>query len=416
MAETVEIKVPDIGDFDEVDVIEVLVKAGDTVEKEDSLITLESDKATMEVPAPFAGTIKDIKVGVGDKVSEGTVIATAEAAGEAAKQETPEEGADETPAQSEQPEAERAERPTPRSAGDAPSDADCDVVVIGAGPGGYTAAFRAADLGLKTVLVERYPDLGGVCLNVGCIPSKALLHAAALLNEADHFAENGIEFGKPKVHLEKLSAWKSKVVKRLTGGLGGLAKQRKVQVIQGKATFKGPFELSIEGDDGSKTLSFKHCIIAAGSRPAVPPGIDMDDPRMMDSTDALKLEEVPKRLLVIGGGIIGLEMATVYAALGSKITVVEMMDRLMVGADADLVKPLRKLIDKRYENIYLKTKVTEIKATKKQLTAHFEGGDAPAKAEFDRVLVSVGRRPNSDLLNLEAAGLKANDRGLHRGG
>ncbi|MBA1146772.1 dihydrolipoyl dehydrogenase [Ectothiorhodospiraceae bacterium WFHF3C12] len=422
MTDIQEIKVPDIGDFDEVDIIEVLVKPGDTVNVEDSLITLESDKATMEVPSPVAGTIKEVKVSVGDKVAEGSVICTAEvgeAAGGATESEEPEAdkpaaepaGTEDRPSES-PPEPERpptaAGAPEPEQV-TAPESADCDVVVIGAGPGGYTAAFRAADLGLKTMLVERYPNLGGVCLNVGCIPSKALLHAAKVIDEANHFAEQGITFGKPQIDLGKLGGWKDKVVGKLTGGLKSMAKQRKVEVAQGKATFVSPHELDIEHEGERRRVTFRNCIIAAGSRAAVPPGFDMSDPRMMDSTDALKLEEVPERLLVVGGGIIGLEMATVYEGLGSKITVVEMLDRLMAGADADIVRAYQKRIKKRYENIYLNGKVTGIKANKKTLTVSFEGKDTPETDRFDRVLVAVGRRPNTDLLNLEAAGVQLDD-------
>jgi len=412
MAEAKEVRVPDIGDFDAVDIIEVLVAEGDTVEAEQSLITLESDKATMEVPAPFAGTVKQLKVKVGEKVAEGDLILMAEpaegAAGSAEEAPKPEPGkaAPEKPAAAEKP---AAERPAPAKSGPAPADADCDVVVLGAGPGGYTAAFRAADLGLKTILIERYPSLGGVCLNVGCIPSKALLHAGKIIDEAEFFADNGIKFGKPKIDLKKLGSWKDSVVGKLTGGLKGLAKQRKVEVVHGRAGFVDDHHLKVAGDDGERTISFRHCIIAAGSRPAAPPGFDLDHPRIMDSTDALKLEEVPKRLLVVGGGIIGLEMASVYHALGSEITVVEMLDRVMAGADPDIVKPFRKIIDRRYANVYLKSKVTKIEPGEKSVTVHFEGEKTPEKDTFDRVLVSVGRRPNTDLINIEATGVELDD-------
>jgi len=413
MTDIQEIKVPDIGDFDEVDVIEVLVKTGDAVNAEDSLITLESDKATMEVPSPFAGTIKEVKVSVGDKVAEGSVICTAEveaASGKQAEREAPtsesrEPKADSAGAERDQPAA-PATAPPPVEAPQAPQNVDCDVVVIGAGPGGYTAAFRAADLGLKTMLVERYPDLGGVCLNVGCIPSKALLHAAKVIDEANQFAAQGVTFGKPAIDLDKLGTWKNKVVTKLTGGLKSMARQRKVEVVQGSATFVSPHELDVEHDGEHRRVAFRHCIIAAGSRAAVPPGFDMSDPRMMDSTDALALDEIPERLLVVGGGIIGLEMATVYEGLGSKITVVEMLDRLMAGADRDIVRIYQKRVGKRYENIYLNSKVTDIKANKKTVTVSFEGEQSPESERFDRVLVAVGRRPNTDLLNLEAAGVQ----------
>ncbi|MEX0732508.1 MAG: dihydrolipoyl dehydrogenase [Aquisalimonadaceae bacterium] len=285
------------------------------------------------------------------------------------------------------------------------------MVVIGAGPGGYTAAFRAADLGLKTVLVERYETLGGVCLNVGCIPSKALLHVSHIVDTAEQFANHGVVFGKPKIELPKLRDWKDTVIGKLTGGLASMAKQRKVEVITGNAQFSGRNALTVEGKNGKRTINFKHAIIAAGSRVVTPPGMDLDDPRVMDSTDALKLEEIPKRMLVIGGGIIGLEMATVYEALGTRITVVELMDRIMVGADKDIVRPYEKRIRKRYENVFLNAKVTGMEAQKKGIKVSFEGKDVPTTETFDRVLVAVGRRPNGDLINAEAAGLEL-DRGF----
>jgi len=308
-----------------------------------------------------------------------------------------------------------AAKPSPAARPQAPADVDCDVVVIGAGPGGYTAAFRAADLGLKTILVERHASLGGVCLNVGCIPSKALLHAAKVLDEVEAFKEHGISFGKPKIDPRKLEQWKAGVVRRLTGGLATMAKQRKVETVQGSAKFASPYELTVElADGGTRGIKFKNCIIAAGSRVVAPPGFDLRHPRLMDSTDALLLEEIPKRLLVVGGGIIGLEMATVYDALGAKITIVEMLDRLMAGADADMVRPLRKRIDARYEAIYLKTRVAELKPDDKGVTVRFEGEGAPAEDRFDRVLVAVGRRPNGDRLGLEAAGVAVDERGFIR--
>ncbi len=412
---TKEIKVPDIGDFDEVDVIEVLVSEGDTIEPEHSLITLESDKAAMEVPAPEAGKITRVMVKVGDKVAEGKAIIEIEPAGAGATGDKPAEqttGKSEQPREKQQPEAPGGKPgPAAASPGPAPSDTDCDVVVIGAGPGGYTAAFRASDLGLRTILVERYDNLGGVCLNVGCIPSKALLHVGHILDTAEQFKDHGIVFGKPRIDLDKLRDWKNKVVGKLTGGLAGMARQRKVETVFGKAGFTGPHTLEVDGKDGKRSISFKHAIVAAGSRPVVPSGMDLDDPRVMDSTDALKLEEIPKRLLVVGGGIIGLEMATVYEALGSKVTVVELMDRIMLGADKDLVRPYEKRIRARYENIFLNTRVTGMEALKKGIKVSFEGKDAPDNDTFDRVLLSVGRRPNGDLINAEAAGL-ALDRGF----
>jgi len=415
MSEAKEIRVPDIGDFDAVEIIEVLVSPGDTIEAEASLITLESDKATMEVPAPFDGTIESLNVSVGDKVAEGDVIGTAqpaEAAAEAKAEAEPAESAPESetaatpsaPAAPEQPAAS-----APPSA--APAETDCDVLVIGAGPGGYSAAFRAADLGLRTILIERYESLGGVCLNVGCIPSKALLHAAKVIDEAEFFADHGIQFGKPEINLEKLESWKSSVVGKLTGGLVGLAKQRQVEVVTGAAQFIDDHQVRVATADGERTIRFNNGIIAAGSRPIAPPGFDLDHPRIMDSTDALKLEEVPKRMLVVGGGIIGLEMASVYHALGSEITVVELADRLMAGADPDIVKPFRKIIDKRYANIFLNTKVAGLEADDDGVTVKLEGDKAPAQDRFDRVLVSVGRRPNTDQLNIEATGVKLHDNG-----
>ncbi len=395
------IKVPDIGDFDAVDVIEVLVSEGDSIEPEQSLITLESDKATMEVPAPEGGTIGRLLVKVGDKVSEGTPILELQASGggpvsEEAKAEPPDK---EEPSKAER----RSAQTIP---GDAAVDSDCDVVVIGAGPGGYTAAFRAADLGLQTILVERYETLGGVCLNVGCIPSKALLHVGHVMEMAAQFGNHGIVFGKPKIELDKLRNWKNSVVGKLTGGLAGMAKQRKVERVTGTATFVGPHEITVDCKDGKRAVRFRHAIIAAGSRAAFPPGMDLDDSRVMDSTDALELEDIPGRLLVVGGGIIGLEMATVYEALGSKITVVELLDRIMAGADKDIVRPFEKRIRKRYENLFLQARVTAMEAQKKGIKVSFEGKDVPDTDTFDRVLVSVGRRPNGDLLNAEAAGLE----------
>ncbi|MDY7096148.1 MAG: dihydrolipoyl dehydrogenase [Acidobacteriota bacterium] len=443
MSKIIEVKVPDIGDFDSVDIIEVLVSPGDRVEAEDSLITLESDKASMEVPSPRAGTVKDVKVEAGGQAAEGTVILTLEVdeavAGDSAASAEAEPGADEDAAEKAPEEAnEKApqeQRPQSKAetgqANDEPEDqgegADirADVVVLGSGPGGYSAAFRAADLGLDVVLVERYESLGGVCLNVGCIPSKALLHAAKVIDEARSFADHGITFGEPKIELDPLREWKDSVVHRLTSGLDGLAKRRKVQVVHGEGRFTQPHRLTVtrsskngdgdgdgDGENETQEIYFRHAIIAAGSRVVELPFIPTDDERIMDSTGALELAEVPQRLLVLGGGIIGLEMATVYEALGSKITVVELMDSLIPGCDKDLVKPLHKRIAKRYENIYLKTKVTAVEAKKKGIEVTFEGDDAPEKDTFDRVLVAVGRRPNGDLVEAELAGVEVNDRGF----
>ena len=410
MTQVVEIKIPDIGDFKDVPVIEVLVAPGDKVEKETSLITLETDKASLEVPAPQAGVVQDIKVKVGDKVSEGTVILTlaaTEQSTEAARPQTtsaaPEKNAPSAPATA---------TPAAPTQSVTPSDMHADVVVLGAGPGGYTAAFRAADLGKKVILIERYSSLGGVCLNVGCIPSKALLHAAKVITDADEAASHGIVFGKVQVDLDKLRGWKESVIAKLTKGLKALAKQRKVEVVHGNGKFVTDHSIQVETTEGSKTISFEHCIIAAGSSVTRIPGFPYDDPRLIDSTGALALTDVPRRMLIIGGGIIGLEMATVYAALGSKISVVEWMDQLIPGADADLVKPLHRRISKRYEAIYLKTKVTKIEATEAGLTATFEGDKAPPPQTYDRILLAVGRRPNGREIGAEAIGIQVNERGF----
>jgi len=424
MADTIELKVPDIGDFDEVTVIEVLVAPGDSVSLEQSLVTLESDKATMEVPASQAGTIQEVRVKVGDKVSEGTVLVLLTPSAEQPPDTTPQQKTVE-PIQAGQPRGgEMAQEPAaaeqtpvaaPAGASHEGIDADCDVVVIGAGPGGYTAAFRAADLGLKTVLIERYATLGGVCLNVGCIPSKALLHAAKVIDEAAAFREHGIAFGQPDIDPGKLNAWKDSVVERLTNGLATLAKQRKVEVIQGTARFASPHRLDIQQASGdSRSLRFHHCIVAAGSQVIAPPGFDLQHPRLLDSTDALTLDEIPKRLLVIGGGIIGLEMATVYEALGSRITVVELQDRLIPGVDRDMVRPLQKRIESRYEAVYLNTRVNELRPDDAGVTAFFEGDSAPAEERYDQVLIAIGRKPSTDHLKLDAAGIQLDEHGYIR--
>ena len=405
---TTEVKVPDIGNYTNIPVIEVLVKAGDTVAKDQGLVTLESDKATMEVPSTVAGVIRELKVKLGDEVSEGTVVAVIETAGAAAA----------TTSEAIKPAAvpAPATAPPPVSAPAATSgrkaDIECQLVVLGAGPGGYTAAFRAADLGQNTVLIERYAALGGVCLNVGCIPSKALLHAARVIDEASHAADIGIEFGAPKIDIAKLRGFKEKVVAQLTGGLAGMSKQRKVTVVQGAGKFVSPHEIEVEGKDGKKLVRFEKAIIAAGSQAVKLPGFPWDDPRMMDSTDALLLGEVPKKLLVVGGGIIGLEMACVYDALGSEVTVVELLDQLMPGADADLVRPLAQRLSKRYAGIHLKVKVAKIEATKAGLKATFEGEKAPEPAVYDRVLVAVGRSPNGGKLDADKAGVQVTERGF----
>jgi len=408
MADVKEIKVPDIGDFDAVDVIDVLVAPGDSVAVEDGLITLESEKASMDVPSPLAGTVKEVKVSAGDQVKQGDVIVLLEAEDEAgAGAGGEEESAEEPGSKNEEP----LQAPEPARKG---ADLHAQVLVLGSGPGGYTAAFRAADLGRDVVLVERYPSLGGVCLNVGCIPSKALLHAAKVIDEAHEMAERGVRFGEPEIELDKLREWKDGVVGKLTGGLSQLAKRRKVTVVQGTGTFASPHTLKVEGDDGkTKTISFDAAIVAAGSRVIRLPNIPWDDPRVLDSTGALALEEVPERMLVVGGGIIGLEMACVYDALGAKVTVVEMLDQLMPGADKDLVKPLAKRIGPRYEAILLGTKVAAVEAQKKGLKVTFEGDNAPEKPQvYDRVLVAVGRRPNGDRIGAEAAGITVDERGF----
>ncbi len=398
MTEKITVEVPDIGDFPDVDVVEVLVNTGDEVQAEDSLITLETDKATMEIPSPAAGKVGELMVKTGDKVSKGSPILTLETSA-AVKPEA----------------AQKTDKPEPAAKTPATvtdSDLTTEVVVLGSGPGGYTAAFRAADLGKKVVLIERYPSLGGVCLNVGCIPSKALLHSALIINEAAEMAKHGIKFGQPEIELKKLAGWKNDVVGKLTGGLAGMAKQRKVTTVTGTGKFISGNQIEVNTGDGQKTIQFEHAIIAAGSQPTKIPAFPNDDPRLMDSTGALMLEEIPKRMLVIGGGIIGLEMAMVYHALGTKITIVELMDGLIPGCDRDLVKPLEKIIKPRYENIFLKTKVAKIEAQKKGLKVFFEGDSAPAPDTFDRVLVAVGRVPNGKNIGAENAGIQIDERGF----
>ena len=400
--ERLEVRVPDIGEYENVPVIEVHVAPGDTISAEDPLLTLESDKATMDVPAPVAGTVAGVRVGVGDTVSEGDVIVELQT-GQAvdSREQPPSESVQATPA------------PTPASAEGVEADVQAEVLVLGAGPGGYSAAFRAADLGKSVVLVDSSPILGGVCLNVGCIPSKALLHAARVIAETKEMAEHGLAFGEPAVDLDKLRDWKESVVRRLTNGLAGLAKQRKVKVVTGYGTFASPNHLEVTGDDGSRTVvGFEQAIIACGSEPVTLPFIPHDDDRVIDSTGALELGGVPERLLVIGGGIIGLEMATVYAELGSGVTIVELLDQLIPGADKDLVNPLFKRISKRYDAIYLTTKVTQVDAEADGLVVHFEGAKAPETATFDQVLVAVGRRPNGRAIGAEKAGVAVDERGF----
>jgi dihydrolipoamide dehydrogenase len=418
MSNIIDVKVPDIGDFKDIPIIEILVKPGDSVNQEDPLIALESDKATLEVPSPVAGVVKELKVKVGDKVSQGTLVLTLDAAATtaAAPAHAPATAATKTAAPP--PAAPIAAAPTATTfTGDA--DIECDMLVLGAGPGGYSAAFRAADLGLKTVLVERYAELGGVCLNVGCIPSKALLHVAAVMDEAAHFADLGVSFGKPAVDLAKLRAHKNKVVTKLTGGLAAMAKARKVTVARGYGHFLDPHHLEVEATTGGgqdktgdkKIIRFKQAIIAAGSMPVRLPFVP-DDPRIVDSTGALTLPAIPKRMLVIGGGIIGLEMATVYSTLGSRIEVVEMLDDLMQGADRDLVNVWRKFNAKRFDKIMLKTKTVAVEATPAGIKVKFEGEQAPADPQvYDLVLVGVGRSPNGNKIGADKAGVAVDQRG-----
>ena len=426
MAETKEIKVPDIGDFEGVEIIEIGVSPGDRVEREQALITLESDKATMDVPSPEAGVVESVAVSVGDRVSEGAVILTlaldggderAAARGGGDESKGKGDGSAQSRGDTRGDARAGASAPPPRPAADSselPGDADlhAQVVVLGSGPGGYTAAFRAADLGLSTVLVERYATLGGVCLNVGCIPSKALLHTAEVIGSARLMGEHGVEFGAPKIDLARLNSWKDKVVGQLTKGLAGLAKQRKVEVVRGRGEFAGPHLLVAHTDKGAVKIAFEHAIIAAGSQATEIPSFPNDDPRVMDSTDALLLEETPERLLVVGGGIIGLEMATVYQALGARVTVVELMDGLIPGCDRDLVRPLQKRIEPLYEAIYLSTRVTGMKAQKKAIQVTLEGDKAPGSLEFDRVLVAVGRRPNGHRIGADKAGVTVDEAGF----
>jgi len=413
MAKRIEIKVPDIGDFKEVGVIEILVKPGDTIEKETSLITVESDKATMEIPSPTAGVVEEVKVKLGDKVSEGSLLLTLSA--EAPRQSSVSgQPADVSkPAEGQAPPSPPAvSRPAPAAASGVKADIECDVVVLGSGPGGYSAAFRSADLGKKVVLVERYAVLGGVCLNVGCIPSKALLHVAAVMDEAAHMAEHGISFGKPSVDLAKLRAWKEKVVGKLTSGLTGMAKLRKVTVMQGTGGFVEPNVLAVETREGRKLVRFANAIIAAGSQAAKLPFLP-DDPRIVDSTGALELKGTPKRMLVIGGGIIGLEMGTVYSTLGARLDVVEMMDTLMAGPDRDLVGVWQKYNAARFDNIMLETKTVKVEATTAGIKAWFEGDTAPKDPQtYDLVLVSVGRSPNGSKVGADKAGVTVNERGF----
>ncbi len=402
MAGTVQLLVPDLGEFEDVEVIEVLVAAGDTIAIDDPLVTIETDKASMDVPAEYAGTVVSVDVEVGSKVSTGSVVATIEAS-----EQTQVLTQDEIAAAISQAAPDAA---APEAA--APSDGEAthkaQLVVIGAGPGGYTAAFRAADLGMDVILIERWPDLGGVCLNVGCIPSKALLHAAKVIDEAEAMAEHGVVFGKPEIDAEKLRGWKNEVIGKLTGGLATMAKQRKVRVLHGTALFESPNRLVL---DNEETVDFEKCIIAAGSEPAMLPGLP-DDPRIVDSTGALELAPLPESLLVVGGGIIGLEMACVYAALGTKVSVVELTDSLMPGTDPDLLRPFMKIVKPRYEAIMTSTKVTGMRATDAGIEVDFEGAKAPESGTYERVLVAIGRRANGDKLDAGKAGVAVDQRGI----
>jgi dihydrolipoamide dehydrogenase len=434
VSQVIEVKVPDIGDFKDVPVIEVLVKPGDTVKAEDSLVTLESDKATMDVPSPAAGVVKDLKIKLGDKISEGHVILTLEADGDAPGKPAPAAASSKpsstaapakpapsaAPSSLSAPAAKAAATPAEAATYAGGVDLECEMLVLGAGPGGYSAAFRAADLGMKTVLVERYPTLGGVCLNVGCIPSKALLHVAAVMDEAAALGEHGIGFGAPKLDLAKLLGWKNKVVGKLTGGLSGMAKARKVDVVRGYGMFLDAYHVAVELTDGpgqnrtgaKKVVRFQKAIIAAGSQSVRLP-FAPDDPRIVDSTGALELKSSPKRLLVVGGGIIGLEMGTVYSTLGSRLDVVEMLDGLMLGADRDLVRVWEKMNKHRFDRIMLKTKTVAIEAKKDAIFVSFEGEQAPPKAQpYDMVLLSVGRSPNGKKIGADKAGVSVTDRGF----
>ena len=418
MAKIETVLLPDIGNYENIPVIELLVQPGEQVEKDQSLLTLESDKATMEIPSPVSGRLVEFLVKLGDKVSKGTPVANIEVAADLPSPlegEGPGERGQQAPAMTAAPAAASSPpqlSPVKGEGATATADITCDVLVLGAGPGGYTAAFRAADLGKRVVLVEKEPVLGGVCLNVGCIPSKALLHVAQVMNETREMAAHGVSFSEPTVDLAKMRGFKEGVIKKLTTGLAGLAKQRKVQVVNGIGRFTSPHTVAVETAEGVKTIAFEHAIIAVGSRPVQLPFIPHDDPRVMDSTGALELAEIPKRMLVIGGGIIGLEMAQVYDALGAKITVVELSDTIIPGADKDITLPLLKRIKKRYEAIYLGAKVTAVQATPEGLVVSFEGKGVPEQDTFDRILVAVGRVPNGKLIDADKAGVQVDERGF----
>ncbi len=404
---TVKLTIPDLGDFDEVEVIEVLVAPGDKVAVEDPLVTLETDKASMDIPAEQAGSIVSVELKVGDRVSTGDTVAVIEAdAGDEGDEGDEGEFIETQVMSPDEIAVATTQEPASAPVGEATHKAQ--LVVIGAGPGGYTAAFRAADLGLDVILVERSPVLGGVCLNVGCIPSKALLHAAKVIDDAEAMADHGVTFGKPIIDAERLRDWKNEVIGKLTGGLSTMAKQRKVRVLQATANFESANRLRLDNDE---TVDFEKCIIAAGSEPMMLPGLP-DDPRIVDSTGALELAPLPKRLLVVGGGIIGLEMACVYSALGTDVSVVELTDSLMPGTDPDLLRPFMKVIRKRYESIMVSTKVTGMRATVPGIEVSFEGDKAPSVGVYDRVLVAIGRKANGNTLEAENAGVNVDERGL----
>ena len=411
MSKMIEIRLPDIGDFTDVEVIEVLVAVGDQLQIDDSLITVESDKASMEIPSPYAGTVLSMTVKYGDHIAEGDLLMTLDVI-----EETTAGPSAEGRSAVQLDEVAAAVEPLTSSmhATEAAADITTEVVVLGAGPGGYTAAFRAADLGKQVLLIESAPVLGGVCLNVGCIPSKALLHVAEVVSEAQEFAELGVTFAAPTIDTVKLRAHKNRIVAKLTGGLKQLAKQRKVQVVHGYGRFTAPHRIEVEAADGTKqTIAFQHCIIAAGSSVTKPVFIPWDDPRVWDSSAALELQQIPKRMLIVGGGIIGLEMATVYHALGSEITIVERGTGLIHGADRDLIRPLEKVLKQRYQNIFLNTKLSAITPSSEGIVCRFEGDKkAPAEACFDAVLVAIGRSPNGALIDAERAGVQVNDHGF----
>jgi dihydrolipoamide dehydrogenase len=416
MSQLTEVIVPDLGDFADVEVIEILVAVGDHIQAEDSLITVESDKASMEIPSSSTGIVKELKLSLGDNISTGSLILMLQESAEStedASSAAPVVSTESNPSENKPASSATADSAPIASHYSGDVDKKAQVVVLGSGPGGYTAAFRAADLGLKVILIERYSTIGGVCLNVGCIPSKALLHTAEIINEAKESAKHGVSFGEPDIDIDKVRANKEGIIKRLTGGLGQLAKQRKVEVVYGYGKFTSAYSIEVVADNGDSTvIGFEHCIVAAGSRVTKLPFIPWDDPRVMDSTDALELEEVPEKLLIVGGGIIGLEMATVYDALGSNITVVELSSSLIPGLDKDIIRPLQRRIKRKYDNIYLNTKVTAITSSEAGLVCNFEGKGAPETATFDRVLVSIGRSPNGKLIDAEQAGIAVNESGF----